>query len=59
MDSATSGIIAVWVVIRLRHSQLSTINYGMLPFQDDFIGDSYPPRCGGLAYVALSGRILF
>ncbi|MDR2117703.1 MAG: hypothetical protein LBP87_15100, partial [Planctomycetaceae bacterium] len=38
------------------HYQLFTLNYCMLPFQGvDGLG-RYPPRCGGLACVAPSGR---
>ena len=28
----------------------------MLPLQGECSGDFNPPRCGGLAYIALSGR---
>ncbi|MDR1140352.1 MAG: hypothetical protein LBL62_01580 [Planctomycetaceae bacterium] len=28
----------------------------MLPLQGDCSGGTYPPRCGGLAYLALAGR---
>ncbi|MDR1268723.1 MAG: hypothetical protein LBK82_04295 [Planctomycetaceae bacterium] len=28
----------------------------MLPLQGDYSGGTYPPRCGGLACVALAGR---
>jgi hypothetical protein len=41
-------------------TSLFTINYplstNILPLQGDNSWDSHPPRCGGLAYVALSGR---
>ncbi|MDR2439572.1 MAG: hypothetical protein LBE12_09430 [Planctomycetaceae bacterium] len=42
----------------MRHFPLSTFHSQLLycPFQGGLMGDSNPPRCGGLAYVALSGR---
>ncbi|MDR2441674.1 MAG: hypothetical protein LBE12_20110 [Planctomycetaceae bacterium] len=33
MDSVASGIIAVWVIIRLRHYPLSTLNYQLSTIQ--------------------------
>ncbi|MDR2438793.1 MAG: hypothetical protein LBE12_05405 [Planctomycetaceae bacterium] len=40
------------------HSQLSTLNYSMLPFQGEMVvGDLNPTRWVGLAYIALSGRV--
>jgi hypothetical protein len=39
------------------HYQLSTINYGMLPFQGETVGGTLnPTRWVGLASIALSGR---
>ncbi|MDR2115235.1 MAG: hypothetical protein LBP87_02525, partial [Planctomycetaceae bacterium] len=38
------------------HYSLLTINYHILPFQGVDWGTLIPPRCGGLACVALSGR---
>jgi hypothetical protein len=56
-----SGITTKTVLLRLRHSPLSTINSplstNILPFQGDLVGGNFDPtRWIGLVYVVLSGR---
>jgi hypothetical protein len=41
---------------RLRNYKLFIINYHILPFQGGWCRATDPPRCGGLACIALSGR---
>ncbi|MDR1268548.1 MAG: hypothetical protein LBK82_03385 [Planctomycetaceae bacterium] len=56
MDSIASG----FNMLRSILFPLSTINFPLstnrLPLQGDCSGGTYPPRCGGLACVALAGR---